>query len=149
MLSVSTRIRYGLRALVRLAQADRREFIPLVHISEQEQISRKYLENIFNLLKHGEIVKGTRGPDGGYQLSKSPDDITVLDIVNALEGPLSPSKCVTDPMRCENTGDCGTRTFWKELQEEVECFLKSKTLTELVSQVQRGEENGSTKCLYG
>ena len=149
MMTVSTRIRYGLRALIYLALDRDEQFIPLHFISEQEHISRKYLENIFTLLKKGKIVTGVRGPDGGYSLTKPPDELTVYEIVQALEGPIEPSKCVTDPHRCSNTGDCGTRDFWKEFQEHTEQFFKSKTLSEVVGQVYTRNGDGKQTCLYG
>ena len=149
MMAVSTRIRYGLRALIYLARDHEEQFIPLNFISEKEHISQKYLENIFTLLKRGKIVTAVRGPEGGYTLTKPPAELTVYEIVKALEGPIAPSKCVSDPHRCSNTGDCGTRDFWKEFQEHTEHFFKTKTLSEIVGQVHKRNGDGKKTCLYG
>jgi len=149
MLAVSTRIRYGLRALVAIARNKDEGFVPLIDISAEEHISRKYLENIFKLLKKGNIVVGNRGPEGGYILKRSPEKITVYDVVKALEGPIVPSKCISDPRQCGNTRECGTRDFWVEFQENIENYLRSKTLTQIMEQMNRGDKDENAPCVYG
>ena len=149
MLAISTRVRYGLRALAFLAEQEEDRAVSLNLISEKESISRKYLENIFRLLKKGKIVRSVRGADGGYQLERAPESISIYEIVKALEGPISPSRCLTDPFKCKNVDDCGTRDFWKEFQNYLEDFFRSKTLAQLIGQIQKGDTDGKKICLYG
>jgi len=133
MFGVSTRIRYGLRALIHIAEKSGKDPIPLHTIAERENISMKYLENIFKLLKKNGIVAAVRGPVGGYILNPSPEELTVYDVVNAVEGPPSTIDCIENPLLCKNTEECINHELWKELQDHIVEFLRSKTLSQLLA----------------
>ncbi len=134
MFSVSTRVRYGLRALTIIASVNNDSPVTLNFISEKTNISRKYLENIFTILRKGKIVRSIRGPEGGYQLIGNADDYTIFDIVKVIEGSVAAIDCIDDPVVCENTVKCGSRMFWSDLQEQIENFLKSKTLQNVLDE---------------
>jgi len=133
MFAVSTRTRYGLRALHYLSVHDEDKPVSLSHIAQELNIPFKYLENIFKLLSRSRIVRGERGPLGGYSLIRSADTLTLYEIADALDGPLVTVACVTDSNACDKSKKCPTRRVWYELQLHINRFLKSKTLALLIN----------------
>jgi Rrf2 family protein len=141
---VSTRSRYGLRALVEMVRCDWRRPVSLSDLSDAEEVSQRYLEQIFIRLREGGIVKGRRGPGGGYVLSRDPSEITLLEIITILEaGFLAPS-CVEDAPNCSSPrkmrdkscsrqDGCATRKLWLELRRCCYDYLGDHTLTDLVT----------------
>ena len=128
MFQISTRFRYGLRALAFLAGYDPSDTVNLHHIAEKENISRKYLENIFKLLKKGKIVRSVRGREGGYALVKKADEITLYEIMTAIEGHVTLVDCVDNSAVCKRNTECGVRIFWKDYQEYIAVYLTEMTL---------------------
>ena len=128
---ISTRGRYALRVMIDLAQQHSNDFIPLRDIADRQCISEKYLEQIINQLsKHG-LVKSTRGAKGGYHLTRSPDEITVEDILKATEGSLAPVACAEDNGKCENYCDCVTSFIWTKIYEATIQVVSNITLSDL------------------
>ena len=137
-MEVSTRGRYGVRAMLRLALLSRGGaiLIPLRIVAEMEDISLQYLEQLFLELKKAGLVRSVRGANGGYSLNRRPEEIRVGDIVRVLEGPLAPVACViTDsPAECRRTGDCVARKIWAEVHKSVSCVLDGMTLASVLEQ---------------
>jgi Rrf2 family transcriptional regulator, cysteine metabolism repressor len=130
-LSISTRGRYGVRALLAIARAKRP--LSTTKIAQIEDISLPYLEQIFNRLKKGGLVQAKRGAQGGYALSRPPDEISVGDVVRTLDGPVMFSHC-HKPGRAETCGRaeiCASRQFWSELENTVNSKLFNTTLEDL------------------
>ena len=141
MVSLSSRTRYGIRALIYMAESPQK-LITLGCISQELNISFKYLENIFKLLKRSKIVSGIRGPEGGYRLMCIPSELTIYEIIDALDGPLFMIDCGVNTGSCENTIACSAWSFWGELQDHVKSFLQKKTLAHLLdSKSLRGRKN--------
>lgn len=128
MFAVSTHARYALRALQYIADHQDEGYISIARIAEDEQISKKYLENIFKLLKRGDLVRSVRGPEGGYVLAKDPRDISLWDIVTAAGGEVLTAECIETPEVCERHGSCGSKDIWGELQRHIERFLQERSL---------------------
>jgi len=128
MFSVSTHARYALRALQYIAGHADEGYISISRIAKEEAISKKYLENIFTLLKKGGIVRSVRGPEGGYILAREAKKITLLDIVAASEGEIRTAECIDDPEFCDRSDCCTSRDVWKDLQDLIEDFLENRTL---------------------
>lgn len=141
---ISTRSRYALRVLSRMAAGTgRRDSGPvsLALLSEQEQVSVRYLEQIFGLLRGSGIVKGKRGPGGGYVLNMPPDQITLYDIVDVLETDFLPAECMVGDSACSPCTDsmagcpledvCVTRPLWLKLRDMYYSYMKSMTLKDL------------------
>lgn len=106
----------------------------LVHLSdvaERQEISKKYLEHLVARLEAQSLLRAVRGTGGGVGLAKSPPEITILDILYALEGPLTPVECVDRPEVCSRCANCGARRLWAELGGMTTGFLRSVTLEEL------------------
>lgn len=125
----STRTRYGLRFLIRLASTQDLR-LQLGVAAKKEKISSGYLEQIVRALRPLKILKAVRGVGGGYQLCKSPADIRLDDVIQALEGGISPVSCLTS--YCPRQDICTTREFWEDMDRHLRGYLHSKTLQDLV-----------------
>ncbi|MBN1697592.1 MAG: Rrf2 family transcriptional regulator [Spirochaetales bacterium] len=135
MFHVPTQTRYGLRALLELALHDGKGPLALQKISEKQHISQKYLENIFKLLKKADIIRSVRGPEGGYELARSPSLITAFDIARSLDGPVITVPCVHKGNYCVESSRCAVKDFWHEMNDTIEEYLKSKTLAWFLARV--------------
>jgi Rrf2 family protein len=134
MLKLSTRGRYAMRAVVDMCARHLQgaRTVKLNAIATRQRISVKYLEAIFMALKGANIVKGRRGADGGYHLNGSPDKITALDVVEAVEGPISIVDCCTSGVYCDRRKTCRTLPLWDRLNREIVRALRETTIRDLV-----------------
>lgn len=138
---ISTRGRYGLRALVDLALNNPTEVTALRSIAENQQISEAYLEQVFANLRKTGLVIAIRGAQGGYKLGRPADRITVAEILNSLEGPLNPAHCVGLDAQCDRENICLTRPFWEDLNRLINDFLENITLQDLVDRANQAASN--------
>ena len=132
MIRISTKGRYGTRAMLDLALNHENGLVLLKDIAERQDISIGYLEQIIPSLKAAGLVNSSRGAHGGYALARIPADITLKEIISALEGPLSLVECIKDPKICNKTDLCTTRDLWNDLNEKIDDYLVSVTLQQLV-----------------
>ncbi|MDP3025295.1 MAG: RrF2 family transcriptional regulator [candidate division Zixibacteria bacterium] len=154
-MNISTRGRYGLRALVELSALSREGPVNLRDLSEKQKMSIDYLEQIFNKLKRAGIVQSIRGAKGGYVLATNEDEITVSQVINALDGPISISNCYNPNLReksCTGPATCVTRVLWKGLENTIESMLSSITLKDLRQEkfdfkLKRSRKNGKKNLL--
>ena len=131
---ISTRGRYAIRVLIDLAENDNGKFIPLKDVAERQGISKKYLEIIVKELVEGKLVKGSSGKGGGYVLLRKPEEYSIGEIVERMEGTLAPVACLQkDAEECPRYASCVTLPLWQELDQLVHDFLYKKKLSELVS----------------
>lgn len=131
-MKLSTKGRYGVKAMVDLAINYGNEPVSIKSISERQHISEYYLEQLFAPLRKAKLIKSIRGAQGGYILNKSPEDITVLDIMEVLEGPIEISDCVEEENSCSNIGCCATRILWVRIKESLDEIMQSTTLKDMV-----------------
>lgn len=143
---LSTKSRYGLRAMFDIAYNCGPEPVQIQDISRRQQISPRYLEQIFQNLKRAGLLKSKRGPQGGYALSRKPDEITVLDILNATEQDVLLVDCIgATPKKCRRKnecpfeGKCVTESVWAEANALLNTLFSSMTLQTLC---QRGHDMG-------
>jgi len=134
-MKISTRGRYGLRAMVDLA-ADYGECKNLKSIAKSQGLSEAYLEQLIMPLKKAGIVESIRGAQGGYRLSRPPEDMTAGEILKVLEGPMYPVDCLSDEEGTScgtaNCEICATKNLWAKIYERVNDLLESVTLADLV-----------------
>jgi Rrf2 family protein len=131
-MKLSTKCRYGARAIVEIARNDHNGPVKRKDIVKNQEISDSYLENILITLKNGGIINAIRGANGGYMLRRPASEITLLEIVNVLEGSLAPVECIDTPSVCHRTDNCSTRGVWKNLKEAKEDVLRNVTVQKLV-----------------
>jgi Rrf2 family protein len=141
-LSLSTRSRYGVRFMVSLAGGWGRGSTLLKDISRREAISEKYLSQIVIPLKSAGLITAQRGARGGYALARPPAEVTVLDIVEAIEGPLVPVPCTAGTgsdceAPCERMTECAATTVWQKLKEDIQASLSSRSLADLAREARR------------
>ncbi len=132
MFKLSTRSSYGLRACLALACTQGQQ--PVTELSRDNQIPRRYLEQILNALRHKGLVSSTRGAKGGYRLAKDPAAITVGDIVGAVEGEMEPILCSMPELRsdaCRTTTGCLSRRLCYDLETSLRRVLDGTTLEDL------------------
>ena len=137
-MKLSTRTRYGVRAILELAENYGKGPLQLKVIAEHQEISVKYLEQLMAVLKSAGLVQSVRGSKGGYVLAKTPGQIKVSDCFNCLEGPVITTECVDNNNFCPRTADCVARRLWAEVQNAIMAVLQSITLQNLVD---RAKEN--------
>jgi Rrf2 family protein len=139
-MKISTKTRYGLRALVDLAAHSAGEQVALIHIAKRQDLSVNYLEQVFSLLKKAGIVRSVKGAQGGYMLAKDPAKITVGDIIRAIEGEIClvdeepPSESVS--LILKNMQQCIWDNVWKKMTESVLEVIDHITLEELMKEYQ-------------
>ena len=131
-MKLSTKGRYGLKAMFQLSLNENNGPLPLRNIASKQNISEQYLEQLFSSLKKSGLVKSVRGAQGGYLLSKEAKDITVGDILIALEGPVSLSDCLLDDYVCENSSKCITKVVWERIKKGIEDVTNSITLQYMI-----------------
>lgn len=130
----STKGRYALRLMLDLAANDKGNYITLKEISQRQDISMKYLEQIIASLIKVDFLQSTRGAYGGYRLSRSPSDYTVGEILRATEGCLAPVICLEDEdIDCvHKKNGCATRELWQGLYDVMNVYLDNYTLQMLL-----------------
>ncbi|WP_195939729.1 RrF2 family transcriptional regulator [Romboutsia sp. 1001713B170131_170501_G6] len=131
-MKLSTKGRYGLKAMFELSLNEENGPVPLKYIAKKQNISEQYLEQIFSSLKKSGLVKSVRGAQGGYLLAKKPKDIKVGDILVVLEGPISISDCVIDEDICENSNICVTKVVWEKLKKGIEDVINAINLQDMI-----------------
>ncbi len=134
---ITTTSRYGVRALFDVAYHGGGQPTQIKDIARRQKISQRYLEQIFNKLLKGGLLKSRRGPRGGYMLARDPSEITIEDIVIAAQGPIVPVRCLAENepggRTCEILSSCITRHVWKETQKLLIDYYRSVTVADLCS----------------
>ncbi|HOQ07818.1 MAG TPA: Rrf2 family transcriptional regulator [Clostridiales bacterium] len=143
-MKLSTKGRYGLKAMLDLAVHSVDGQVSLNSIAERQGLSENYLEQLFASLKKAKLIKSVRGPQGGYMLADSPENISVGDILRALEGSLAPTDCVSEDQgagSCSNSGRCVTRSVWERIRDGINNVIDNITLQELIDDYLRNNNS--------
>jgi Rrf2 family iron-sulfur cluster assembly transcriptional regulator len=135
---LTTKGRFAVTAMIDLAMRQHQGPVTLAGISQRQKISLSYLEQLFGKLRRHELVESTRGPGGGYTLARSAKDVTVADIIFAVDEPIDATQC-GGKENCVEDGQCMTHELWSNLNKKIVEFLDSVTLAEMVDQ-QRSRE---------
>lgn len=146
MIKLSTRVRYGTRAMLDLACHYGNGPILLKDVAKRQNISLKYLDRILLSLKSVGLVKALRGAKGGYSLSLSPGQITLKQVIEAFDGPVQLVECINDKNYCQRVNTCATHDIWSELGKAIEATLKSTTLEDLI--IRSREKKKSSDAMY-
>ena len=131
---LSTKGRYGLKIMYELALNYGEGPMPLKEVAQRQQLSETYLEQLIAHLKKAGLVRSIRGAQGGYELIRKPEEISVGEIIRTLEGPLAPSECVMDDEpECTKAENCVTRLIWEKIMEGINNVVDSITLNDMVN----------------
>ncbi len=130
MFNVSTKTQYGLRAMVRISQAGE-DGVCVADIAQLEGISPKYLEGIVANLRSSGLVLSQRGKNGGYRLARQAQNISMLELITALEGSITPVACCDSGQGCSKSQACMPSRFWNGLKERIDDFLSTTSLADV------------------
>ena len=143
-MKISTKGRYALRLMLDLAIHNTGEAVSLKDIAKRQGISDKYLEQIISILNSAHFVRSVRGAQGGYTLTRRPDEYTVGMILRLTEGSLSPVACVgEDAVACTKMETCATKELWRRLNDAINGVVDHITLADLVEWQNNNPENYS------
>ena len=132
-MKVSAKEQYGLRAMAELAKAYGQGPVPLSEIAQIQDVSLAYLEQVVPALRDAGLLNSTRGAKGGYELARPPDQITVGEVLRALDGDLLPVRCVEGEGRepCDRTDECAARAVWQTVHRQLRRTLDGMVLADL------------------
>ena len=131
---ISTKGRYALRIMIDLAEHRNGGFIPMKEVAARQEISLKYIERIMPVLTKNNLVKGLHGKGGGYQLTREPDEYTVLEVLQAAEGDLAPVACLEQNAEpCPRAYECRTLPMWKDYYDTTRSFFEDRTIADLMA----------------
>jgi len=134
-MKLTSKGRYAVTAMIDIALNQEKGAITLSLISERQGISLSYLEQLFAKLKKAELVSSARGPGGGYRLSRAASEISIGEIIKAVDESVDARKCA-GKANCQGGEECLSHELWSELSETIDSFLKSITLQDVVSKKQ-------------
>ncbi len=132
-MKLSSKCRYGVRAVLEIAHNYQVRPTKRREIAAKQELNDSYLENILLDLKNKDIILALRGAKGGFVLRRAPEEITMLQIVESLQGCLSPAECLTMPSLCNRVERCVTRPVWQKVKEAQEDVLKNITIRDLLN----------------
>ncbi len=142
---LSTKGRYGVRAMFELALHHQEGALSLKRIAQQQEISEKYLEHLFASLKKGGLINSTRGAHGGYRLSREPEEITVGDIIRILEGSISFTDCVDENLEgetCKRIDTCVVNKVWSRVRDKINEVVDDVTLADMCEDYRKSQKEG-------
>lgn len=143
-MKISTRGRYALRLMIDIATNTVTKPVPIKDIAKRQGISDKYLEQIISVLNNAGFVRSVRGAQGGYTLTRRPDEYTVGMVLRLTEGTLSPVDCIKDDgIICEKLDTCPTSIVWRKIDDAIKGVIDNITLADLVEWQNNNSENYS------
>lgn len=129
---ITTKGRYAIRVMLDIAENESDKFIPLKDIAARQNISKKYLEIIVKDLVNAKLIVGVSGKGGGYKLCRTPDEYTIGEILELMEGTLSPVACLAeDENDCPRKAECETLPLWEEFDKLIHDFFYGKKLSDI------------------
>lgn len=131
-MKLSTKGRYGLMAMFQLALDHGQGPISLKFIAEKQQLSENYLEQLFSNLRKDGLINSVRGAQGGYMLSRDPNQITVGQVLRSLEGSLSPAECIDVEKNCKRSEECATKTVLTKMKDSIDGVVDSISLQDMI-----------------
>ncbi|MBR0459087.1 MAG: Rrf2 family transcriptional regulator [Victivallales bacterium] len=137
-MKISTKGRYGLRILIDLATHDPSKPRLVRDIAQSQQISEKYISRLIIALRRARLVRSVRGVKGGFFLARAPKEITLLDILETMEGTISIVDCVMAPESCTRNKGCTARNIWVRLNDGIRELMRNITFEEILAEYSKG-----------
>lgn len=132
-MKITTKSRYAVRAVYALCMlGGDKHPVSILKILEFEDISKKYLEQIFTQLRHKNVITGSRGVGGGYMLARNPEEISLKEIVNTMDGPMKAEDCGAEN-DCKNFSSCAVNWLWAGLERACDSYLEKITIADMMN----------------
>ena len=131
-MKISTKGRYGLRILMDLALHQSEKPRLIRDIAKSQQISEKYISRLVIALRKAGMIRSVRGVNGGFHIAMKPEEITLLDVIEVMEGPLSIVDCVSAPGKCVHSVNCAPREIWSKLNDNIRDLMRQTTLADIL-----------------
>jgi Rrf2 family protein len=135
-LKVSTKGDYGIRALIELALHYGGGTIQSAEIAARQRIPEPYLDQLLTTLRRAGFIRSVRGPQGGHALIRPPEELSLREVLEALEGSLAPIDCLEESSSCTRVGGCAQRALWEEIPAATVAILERTTLADLAAREQ-------------
>ena len=132
-MKISTKGRYGLRILIDLATHDPQKPRAIKDIAQSQQISEKYISRLVIDLRRARMIRSVRGFNGGFHLSRDPKEITLLEVLEVMDGPLAIVSCVDKPEKCPRSRACGVQGVWSALNGQIRDLMRNITLEDILA----------------
>jgi Rrf2 family protein len=145
---INTRVRYAVRMMADMAKHGHGEPVALRDIAARQSLPKMYLSQLMAPLKSAGLIKSFWGNRGGYVLNRPASEISLLEIIQAVEGPIALLDCVIDPTQCERSGYCEAIGVWRTINQTMVATLEHYSLADLIRKIQPGTRTGDT-CLTG
>lgn len=145
-MKISTKGRYALRLMLDLALRPNQDYISLKAIAQRQGLPDKYLEQIIQQLSKAGLVESARGSQGGYRLSRTPEEYSVGEILRTVEGSLSPVACLDWESPCDKTSNCLTIGLYRKIQAAVASVVDNTTLADMLAECHRAPEQKNEPC---
>lgn len=139
-MKVNTKVRYGLRAILQIAENYGGDPLPISAISDTQEISGKYLEQVVGTLRKAGLINSRKGVRGGYTLARAPEEIDLWEIISALDPHTVLVECVNEAEICDRSDDCLTRSIWALLSQRMQEFWKSFNLASLLQTMRDSDD---------
>lgn len=148
-MKITAKARYALRILMDIALNEKRDRPRTIReIAEEQGIGEKFISRIVVSLREAGMIHSSRGPDGGFRLAKAPCDITLLAIIEALQGEISLVDCISANETCSRSATCVTRTVWSDVNLLIRSTLRTVTLEQILMRVESGTALPTALCEY-
>lgn len=147
-MKISTKGRYGLRILLDLATHVSEKPRLIRDIAESQQISEKYISRLIVDLRRARLVRSVRGANGGFHLAKSPKEITLLEILETMEGTISIVDCILTPEKCPRNHKCTARGIWSNLNDGIRDMMRAITFEDIIKAYTEGEKSDDSTIDY-
>lgn len=141
-MKISTKGRYAIRLMIDIARHSSGENVSLKDVSKRQDISVKYLEQIVSMLSKAGFLRSQRGSQGGYKMTRKPEEYTILDILEVTEGGIAPIACLEDEVnQCPKSAKCPTIALWRGLYDATSNYLKGITIADLVRKAEENDDD--------
>ena len=138
-MKINTRVRYAIRMMADIAQNGTDDPVPLKDVADRQGLSKLYLSQLATPLRNGSLLRSVWGNKGGYSLARPATEICLLDIIEAVDGPVGVIDCVLEPESCDRTEECRSRKVWTDINTAMTEILAKYTLQDLI---RSGEPQG-------
>jgi Rrf2 family protein len=143
-MKINTRVRYAIRMLADISQHGAGEPVPLKDVAERQDLSKLYLSQLAAPLRNASLLRSVWGNRGGYLLGRPADKIDLLDIIEAVDGPVSMIDCVLDPETCDRIDYCECIGVWRDINDAIVRILEKYTLQDLIVMGEPPRRQGTT-----